>query len=495
MSSSFGSLAFHPAREDIWVAMPARDSLATERPVPVDTGDLVAVDAAGLGAHHYDGPIYVQPADAVAWRAALGTVAALTLADVSYGDAVLVRLSDEQVVLDRSLYAFSARFLLDAAAYAPGGGGGAGSGLTGGGDDDGTGNDGNASTGAPYSWACWPGRPIVILHADTGYYGYSDAGQWLYATGIRPGTPTQNSRWRYGRIEGVTTTGAVVPTIVWSWASGCKVFSNDAVNEWPVGALPRDSMQTTSRSLCYAVPDGVGATQYGLYRCGLLGVWFKCWDAPSTNDISYGAGGAEYDGLGGFSSDDSIWVAILDEAASPAVLRVWKHIPTPTSSAGSGVSVATFPTVGSNAPAAGLMRGSEDGIFCIVAARVDAVWALYKVTASGATACTGITFTGSAVMTELLERGGTWIGTVPGDGLYRSDDDGASWARVYVGDCLRAMPGDTGEWWSVRADVATLLHSTDDGATWAEIPYATALGSSPPVPTTFDAIVGQEQVY
>jgi photosystem II stability/assembly factor-like uncharacterized protein len=57
------------------------------------------------------------------------------------------------------------------------------------------------------------------------------------------------------------------------------------------------------------------------------------------------------------------------------------------------------------------------------------------------------------------------------------------------------MPGDTGEWWSVRADVATLLHSTDDGATWAEIPYATALGSSPPVPTTFDAIVGQEQVY
>jgi hypothetical protein len=145
MSSSFGSLAFHPAREDIWVAMPARDSLATERPVPVDTGDLVAVDAAGLGAHHYDGPIYVQPADAVAWRAALGTVAALTLADVSYGDAVLVRLSDEQVVLDRSLYAFSARFLLDAAAYAPGGGGGAGSGLTGGGDDDGTGNDGSSS--------------------------------------------------------------------------------------------------------------------------------------------------------------------------------------------------------------------------------------------------------------------------------------------------------------------------------------------------------------
>jgi hypothetical protein len=496
MASSFGALAFRSVRDDVWVALPARDSLATERPVPNGGGGgFVAVDAAGLGAHHYDALITVLPAVVAAWRAALGTIDALTVADVAYGDAVLVQLSDEQVLLDRSLHTLQARWLLDAEAYAltdgdgGGAGGGAGSGLTGGGGDDGTGADGNASDGT-YSFPCWPAEPMVLLHADTGYYGYSSAGDWLYPAGIRLGTPLQQSRWRYGRIEGATTTGAHVPTIVWSWESGCKVYSNDPTGQWPVGVLPLDSMQTTARTLFYAAPAGVGLSLHGLYRCGAHGVWLKIWDAPSLGAFSFGAGGLEFDGLGGFLSDDTVWVAIEDGS----LIRVWMYNPIlPESPSGIGTSVATFATVGSNVPAVGLMRGSEDGTFCVVVARVDAVWGMYVVTASGATAATGAAF--SASMTELLQRGTTWVGMVPGDGLYRSSDDGATWAQVYTGDCLRATPGDTDEWWSARADEATLLRSTDDGATWTEIPYATALGSSPPTPTTFDAILGQEMVY
>jgi hypothetical protein len=117
MSSSFGSLAFRPSREDVLVPLPAQDYLAPERAVPyAPGGGLLVVDLGGLGARHYDDVIYVLPADAANWRSALGTTAALTVADVSYGSAVLVTLADEQVTFGRDLYAFSARFVIGAVA-------------------------------------------------------------------------------------------------------------------------------------------------------------------------------------------------------------------------------------------------------------------------------------------------------------------------------------------------------------------------------------------
>jgi hypothetical protein len=117
VSSSFGSLAFRPAREDVLVPLPARDYLAPERVVPyAPGGGLIVVDLGGLAAHHYDDVIYVLPGDVAAWRAALGTTAVLTVADIGYGAASLVTLSDEMALLDRTLYAFSARFVVGAVA-------------------------------------------------------------------------------------------------------------------------------------------------------------------------------------------------------------------------------------------------------------------------------------------------------------------------------------------------------------------------------------------
>lgn len=492
MASGFGSLAFRAYREGIMVTLPTQDALSTERTPPY--GNLLIVDLGGLSAYHYDEEITVLPADAASWRAALQTTAALTVADIAYGDAVLVTLTNERVTFDRDLHIFSARFLLAPSVITM---------LSSPGPSapeppppetpvsgDIVPPEGPNPSIGTLSWPCWPSLPAVLVHAATGVYGYTAAGSWLYASSIVADLP-MDGRWSYDRIIGVSPSGPTPPTIVWSWEVGCNEGTYGAVGQWPAGATPAAGMHTTSRSLFYAVTEGVGLPDYSLYRAGALGVWIKCWDAPNTNPISFGAGGLIYDGAGGVSQDDTIWVAILETAT----VHVYRHIPTPTSSLGTGTSVATFATVGANAPAVGLMRGSEDGVYCLAVARVNAVWALYKITASGSTACTGITFVGATVMTELIERGGTWVGTVPGDGLYRSTDDGVSWTRVYVGSCGPVSPGAADVWWSVRSDAATLLTSTDDGATWTAIPYATAAQSgagTPPVPTVFDGVMARE---
>jgi hypothetical protein len=324
------------------------------------------------------------------------------------------------------------------------------------------------------TFECWPAEPAVIIHANTGYYGYSVDDEWLYTPSIAADMSLAG-RWRDGVIRDIGSGGSTTggPAILSSPSAGCSVAFVQAGGAWPAGVAQSGEQMTTAPYFYAGVPSGLLAAR-GVYRAAIDGAWAKIWDAVNTTwPFSYGVGGG---------SDSVLWVAQTGGADGSGPSAVYRHTP----GAGSGTIVTTA------LEAVGIMRGDPLGVYCVAFATVGGVGNLYRITASGAVAGSGITFGPGQDLTDLVQLGGVWIGAIAGVGIYRSTD-GLAWTQVYAGNVTgRITPGAALEWWAIRADAATLLRSVDGGVTWTAIPYTTALGSSPPTPSLFDSVIARE---
>lgn len=113
MASSWGSISFNPVRTGMFNSLPGGGDLSvTERHVPYS--DTTLIDTGGILADHYKQEVLLTSADMVTMKALLGTIAALTVDDFSYGDAMLIKFDPQGVDLSETFVSVDVEFVLGA---------------------------------------------------------------------------------------------------------------------------------------------------------------------------------------------------------------------------------------------------------------------------------------------------------------------------------------------------------------------------------------------